>query len=241
VSALARALEAEIPPFMPDYLHGHRICWTFFRRVKDAIESDMLRWLGPEWITKEYQLPFAAGYILRSLCGDEKLPPTHDLLDKATASYKEALYPDNDTGSEPRSEVCNKIKELQAIATLRKVEPEPERGAQSQPARQVRALQDSSSNNNKNNGQHINRVQQSRRNQRANQARGGGRGGPGGAGGRRGGGAGGGGEPGTAFELLLNSLLPEEDTVLTTLRFPRNSQGTRTMEVERRVLDIFDD
>jgi len=123
VSALARTLEAEILDLMPDYLLGHRICWTLFRHVKDAVECDMLRWLGPKWITQGYQLPFTAGYIFRSLCGDAKLPPTRELLDKAAAAYKEVLYPD--TEEEVHSEVGNKIKVLQATAALPKIEPDP--------------------------------------------------------------------------------------------------------------------
>jgi len=101
----------------------------------------MLRWLGPEWITKEYQLPFAAGYIFRSLCGDATLSPTRELLGKAAAAYTEVLYPK--TEAEAHSEVENKTKVLQATATLRKVEPEPLR-QESQQALQRRNLQHSS-------------------------------------------------------------------------------------------------
>lgn len=71
IDFLAHALEAEIPPQEPDYFLGHRICWTLLRKLKTAIEGDMLKWLGPRYIGKEYQLSFLGGYVFRSLIGDQ--------------------------------------------------------------------------------------------------------------------------------------------------------------------------
>ncbi|KAK0639892.1 hypothetical protein B0T16DRAFT_395535 [Cercophora newfieldiana] len=133
VAALARSLEAEIPALMPDYFLGHRVCWTFFRAVKDAIEN-MLQWLGPKWITNEYQLPFAAGFIFRSLGGDAKLPPTRKLLGKAAEAYRKSLCPaESENNTEPRRVVTNKMEVLQATIRLRKVEADPVRDAPQQP------------------------------------------------------------------------------------------------------------
>src|SRR6478609_5617853 len=119
---------------MPDYLLGHRITWTLFRVVKDAIEEDMLRWLGPKWITDEHQLPFTAGYIFRSLCGDAKLAPTIKLLTKAAGAYWKVLCPDDEEGGEdrdmePRREVTSRMEILLATAKLRVITADPVRGA----------------------------------------------------------------------------------------------------------------
>jgi hypothetical protein len=134
VAALARQLDSEIPALMPDYLLGHRITWTLFRAVKDAIEENMLRWLGPKWITAEYQLPFTAGYIFRSLCGDAKLAPTRELLNKAVGAYRKVLCPDGEEGGkdrdrEPRREVTSRMEILLATAKLRVITADPVREA----------------------------------------------------------------------------------------------------------------
>ncbi|KAK1825997.1 hypothetical protein QBC39DRAFT_399430 [Podospora conica] len=133
VAALARQLESEIPALMPDYLLGHRIAWTLFRAVRDAIQDDMLRWLGPKWITAEYQLPFTAGYIFRSLCGDGKIA-TRMLLEKAAGAYRKVLCPDAeeggaDGGREPRREVTSRMEILLATAKLRVITADPVREA----------------------------------------------------------------------------------------------------------------
>lgn len=125
ISALAQALEAEIPALMPDYLLGHRIAWTLLRDVKTAVEPDMPEWLGPEYIKTEYQLPFVVGYIMRSLSGDSRhnFVATRALLNKAAKVYLNSLgggVEDN----EPRSQVKNKIAMLEAATKMRKVEPD---------------------------------------------------------------------------------------------------------------------
>ncbi|KAK4451020.1 hypothetical protein QBC34DRAFT_493496 [Podospora aff. communis PSN243] len=141
VAALAHALEEEIPALMPDYLQGHRICWTLFRNVRDAIQDRMQRWLGPDWITQEYQLPFAVGFIFRSLCGDQTLSATRELLEMAADAYRKTLCPEDDADTDLRAAVKTKMDVLLATAKLRQVEADPTPEERALQRREVEAVQ----------------------------------------------------------------------------------------------------
>lgn len=132
IDVLAHALEAEIPPQEPDYFLGHRICWTLLRKLKTAIEGDMLKWLGPRYIEKVYQLPFLVGYVFRSLIGDQgtihgnittsqRLPGT-DLFHKAAQVYLDIYGGEN--GEVERAQAKNGIDVFHAMAKMRKVIPD---------------------------------------------------------------------------------------------------------------------
>lgn len=52
ISALAEALEAEPPNLVPDYLLGHRLCWTFLRNLNTVIQPLLFHHFGPAWMRK---------------------------------------------------------------------------------------------------------------------------------------------------------------------------------------------
>ncbi|KAK4671943.1 hypothetical protein QC764_610090 [Podospora pseudoanserina] len=94
IDFLAHAREAEIPPQEPDYFFGHRICWTLLRKLKTAIEGDMLKWLGP----------------------------STDLFHKAAQVYLDILK--GEDGEVERAQVKNGIDVFYAMAKMRKVIPD---------------------------------------------------------------------------------------------------------------------
>jgi hypothetical protein len=66
-------IHAEMIEVQYDYLRLHRQCWRLLRVVRDACRDDLIRMYGPDYLTKESELPFIVGYMLMSAASTQEV------------------------------------------------------------------------------------------------------------------------------------------------------------------------
>lgn len=67
LSMLKSTLQGEVFEISFDYLTLHRTCWTVLEAIRVACRDDLIRMYGPNYITREEQLPYMPGYIFMSV------------------------------------------------------------------------------------------------------------------------------------------------------------------------------
>ncbi|KAH7079740.1 hypothetical protein FB567DRAFT_607183 [Paraphoma chrysanthemicola] len=63
LSILRASIHSEILELSFDYLTLHRTCWPLLRALKAATHDPLVEIFGPQYITRETQLPLVVGYI----------------------------------------------------------------------------------------------------------------------------------------------------------------------------------
>jgi hypothetical protein len=73
VGLLRYVMHAETIEIAFDYLRLHRTCWRLLGIIKNHCRDDLIRTFGPNYMEKETQLPFIAGYVIMSAASSQQV------------------------------------------------------------------------------------------------------------------------------------------------------------------------